>query len=228
MNCPNCGGPLNVKGLCCDYCNSKFTYDEIHSLNAKNGKNDVNAETKTTTVAPEKPKTLTEQRQEEIAKEKANRPKEVDTTSSREIVTGAAVMGCFSLFAGVRRFFRELKRTVCLIILVALEIGFGYLMISDILSSVAENSTTEFVMINAVILAHALVAGIVCRIGRLRFGTILVGIVNFLAVIWVFVYPLIATDFAGADAKDVAILAVIEMVVLALSVLFTHLISGRR
>ena len=224
MNCPNCGGTIDINSRHCEYCNTTFTYEELHPSKA------VHKETvKTEAVAePERPKTLTEQRQEELRKEKENRPKEAYDTSSRDIVTGTAVMGCFGLFSGVRRFFRELKRTVCLILLVALEIGFGYVMLSGILSNATGDEIKDFAIVNGIILANALVAGIVCRIGRLRFGTVLVGIVNFLAVMWVFAYPLIKANFEGISPQDVAILAVVEMVVIALSILFTYLISKRR
>ncbi len=223
MNCPNCGGTLDIKNKHCEYCNTTFTYEELYPSK------EVHKETSKTEVVtePEKPKTLTEQRQEELRKEKANRPKETYDTSSREIMTGAAVMGCFSLFSGVRRFFRELKRTVCLIVLVALEIGFGYVMLSGTLSNVTGDKVKDFAIVNGVILANALLAGIICRIGRLRFGTVLVGIVNFLAVVWVFAYPLIKSDFEGVSPQNVAILAVVEMIVIALSILFTYLISKR-
>lgn len=223
MNCPNCGGTIDIKSRHCDYCNTTFTYEELHPSKAVH-----NEAAKTEPAEPQKPKTLTEQRQEELAKEKASRPKETYDTSSREIITGAAVMGFFSLFSGVRRFFRELRRTVCLILLVLLQIGFGYVMLSGIVSSVTGDAITDFAIINGIILANALLAGILCRIGRLRFGTVLVGIVNFLAVVWVFVYPLVKENFEGISAQDVAILAVVEMVVLALGILFTYLITKRR
>lgn len=223
MNCPNCGGTIELNSRHCEYCNTTFTYEELHPSKEVH-KETVKPET---AAESERPKTLTEQRQEELRKEKENRPKETYDVSSREIATGAAVMGCFSLFSGVRRFFRELKRTVCLIILIALEIGFGYVMISGIFSNVTGDEIKDFAIVNGIILANALVAGIVCRIGRLRFGTVLVGIVNFLAVMWVFVYPLIKSNFEGVSPQSVAILAVVEMVVIALSILFTYLISKR-
>lgn len=222
MNCPNCGGTIDIKSRHCDYCDTTFTYEELYPSKLVH-----NETAKTEAAEPQKPKTLTEKRQEELAREKANRPKEPDDFNTRDVITGAAVMGCFSVFSGVRRFFRELKRTVCLILLVILQIGFGYVMLSGMVSNVTGDEIADFAIINCIILANALVAGIICRIGRLRFGTVVVGIVNFLAVVWVFVYPLIKSNFEGISAQNVAILALVEMVVLALSILLTYLISKR-
>lgn len=223
MNCPNCGGTLDLKERHCQYCDTTFTEAEL------NPSKEVHKETKTeeTQAQPQRKKTLTEQRQEEIAKEKANRPRERYDTGAREMATGAAIMGVFGLFSGVRRFFRELKRTVCFLLFIALEAGFGYVMISGVASKLLETDIQNFVLQNAIILVNALLAGIICRIGRIRVGTALVAIVNLLAVVWVFIYPLIATNFEGVTPQYVAILAVVEMAVLALSVLFAHLIYRR-
>lgn len=223
MNCPNCGGILNLEKRHCEYCDSTFTEAELNPSKAVHNE----AKTEEKPAEPQRKKTLTEQRQEEIAKEKANRPREVSDAGAREIATGAAVMGIFGLFSSVRSFFRELKRTVCFILFIALEIGFGYVMISGVFSKLFETEIQNFVLQNAIILVNALLAGIICRIGRIRVGTALVAIVNLLAVVWVFIYPLIATNFASVTPQYVAILAVIEMVVLALSVLFAHLIYRR-
>lgn len=223
MNCPNCGGTLDLKERHCQYCDTTFTEAEL------NPSKEVHKETKAeeTQAQPQRKKTLTEQRQEEIAKEKANRPRECYDTGAREMATGAAIMGVFGLFSGVRRFFRELKRTVCFLLFIALEAGFGYVMISGVASNLLETDIQNFVLQNAIILVNALLAGIICRIGRIRAGTALVAIVNLLAVVWVFIYPLIATNFEGVTPQYVAILAVVEMAVLALSVLFAHLIYRR-
>lgn len=223
MNCPNCGGILDLKERHCEYCDTTFTEAEL------NPSKEVDKETKTeeTQAQPQRKKTLTERRQEEIAKEKANRPHNGYDTGAREMATGAAIMGIFGLFSGVRRFFRELKRTVCFLFLIALEVGFGYVMISGVASNLFETDIQNFVLQNAIILVNALLAGIICRIGRIRAGTALVAIVNLLAVVWVFIYPLIATNFEGVTPQTVAVLAVVEMAVLALSVLFAHLIYRR-
>ena len=136
-------------------------------------------------------------------------------------------MGVFGIFSGIRRFFREVKRVICFILLIALEVGFGYLMISGVVAKLFEGEIESFAAVNAVILVNALLAGLICRIGRIRVCAPLVGIVSFLAVAWVYIYPLIATDFEGVTAKYVAVLALVEMAVLALSVLLAHLIYRR-
>ncbi len=224
MNCPNCGGLINLEERYCEYCDTKFTEKELGLL-----KDDVHSEPQEETkpVEPERKKTLTEQRQEELEKEKANRKPEPDNTTAREIATGAAVLGMFGIFSGIRRFFRNLKRTVCFILLIALEVGFAFLMISGKITELMTGELEGFVAVNVVILVNALIAGLISRIGRIRAGTAITAIVNFLAVVWVFVYPLFVTNFEGATAQSVAILAVIEMAVLALSVLFSHLIYRR-
>ncbi len=225
MNCPNCGGLINLEERYCEYCNTKFTEKELGLL-----KDDVHSEPRTEEAKPAEPerkKTLTEQRAEELEKEKANRKPVIDDTSAREIATGAAVMGMFGIFSGVRRFFRNLKRTVCFILLIALEVGFAFLMISGKITELMTGELEGFVAVNIVILVNALLAGLISRIGMIRAGTAITAIVNFLAVVWVFVYPLIITNFAGATAQSVAILAVIEMAVLALSVLLSHLVYRR-
>lgn len=222
MNCPNCGGVLDLKERHCEYCDTTFTEAEL------NPSAQVHTEVKEEEAKePERKKTLTERRQEELRKEKAERKETPSETDARYIATGAAVMGFFGLFSGIRRFFRELKRTVCFLFLIALEVGFGYVMISGVASNLLETEIQNFVLQNAVILVNALLAGIICRIGRIRAGTALVAIVNLLAVVWVFIYPLITANFDGITPQYVAILAVIEMAVLALSVLFAHLIYRR-
>ncbi|MBR3988620.1 MAG: hypothetical protein IKK10_04880 [Clostridia bacterium] len=224
MNCPNCGGLLDLKNRHCEYCNTNFTEAELFPEKVKAVHNETKAE-----VEPESQKklTMTEQRQLELAEEKAKRKATPDPEYSRDIATGAAVMGIFGLFSGIRRFFRELKRVVCFILLIALEIGFGYLMISGKITELFKGDIESFAAVNGVILVNALLAGLICRIGRIRVCTALVGIVSCLAVIWVYVYPLITTNFEGVTAKYVAILAVVEMAVLALSVLLAHLIYRR-
>lgn len=224
MNCPNCGGLLDLDNRRCEYCCTNFTEAELFP------EKEIHREAvveKPQEQEPETKKTLTEKRQEEIAKEKANRPKTDADTSAREIVTGAAVLGVFGIFSGIRRFFRELKRTVCFILLIALEAGFGYAMISGVFSKLLETDLQNFVIQNGIILVNALLVGLICRIGRIRVGTALVGIINFLAVVWVYIYPLIAVNFEGVSAQHVAILAVIEMAVIAVSVLLAHLIYRR-
>lgn len=221
MNCPNCGGLLDLKNLRCEYCNTKFTEAELYPERVKQVHNTAED------TEPQRKMTLTEQIQLEIEAEKAKRKANPEPEYSRDIATGGLVMGVFSLFSGVRRFFRELKRTVCFILLIALECGFGYVVISGIASNLFENEIQNFALQNGIILVNALLAGLLCRIGRIRVGTVLVAIISTLAVIWVFIYPLIATDFAGISAQYVAVLAVIEMAVIALSVLFAHLIYRR-
>ncbi len=223
MNCPNCGGLLDLENRRCEYCGSAFTEAELYPHKAKA----VHTEVKTEANEPERKKTLTEQRQEELKKEKAQRKVDSQPDNSNDIAIGAAVMGVFGLFSGVRRFFRELKRTVCFVFLIALEIGFGYVMISGVASKLFESELQNFILQNAIILVNALIAGLISRIGRIRAGTVLVAIINTLAVVWVFIYPLIAVNFEGVTPQYVAILAVIEMAVIALSVLFAHLIYRR-
>lgn len=225
MNCPNCGGLLDLKNLHCEFCNTNFTEAELFPEKAKAVHNepDVNAE-------PERKLTMTEQRQLEIQKEKEYRkanPQPDDYSDIRNAAIGATVMGAFGIFSGIRRFFRELKRVVCFILLIALEIGFGYLMISGKIQHLFEGKLESFAAVNGVILINALILGLICRIGRIRVCAPLVGIVSLLAVVWVYIYPLVATNFEGVTAQYVAVLAVVEMVVLALSVLFAHLIYRR-
>ena len=222
MNCPNCGGVLNLEKRYCEYCDTTFTEAELYPERAKAVHSEAKAEPE-----PQRKMTLTEQRQRELAEEKSRRKSNPEPEYSRDIATGAAVMGIFGLFSGVRRFFRELKRTVCFILLIALEAGFGYVVISGVASNLLETELQNFALQNGIVLVNALLAGIICRIGRIRAGTALVAVVNLLAVVWTFIYPLIATNFEGVTAQHVAILAVVEMAVLALSVLLAHLIYRR-
>lgn len=217
MNCPNCGGLLDLDNKHCSYCGTNFTDKEFGSPEKVH--NEINE--------TEPKKTLTEQRQEELKKEKEQQRANIQPEQSRDIATGAAVMGIFGLFSGVRRFFRELKRTVCFILLIALEVGFGFVIISGVASNLMETEVQNFVLQNAIILVNALLAGLISRIGRIRVGTVLVAIINCLAVIWVFVYPLFETSFANVSAQVVAVTAIIEMAVIVLSVLFAHLIYRR-
>lgn len=224
MNCPNCGGLINLEKRYCEFCDTTFTEKEL-GLAEK-----VHSKPQTEEVKPSEPehkKTLTQQRAEELQKEKANRKAQPDDTSAREIATGAAVMGMFGLFSGIRRFFRNLKRTVCFILLIALEAGFAFLMISGKITELLTGELEGFVAVNVVILVNALLAGLISRIGYIRAGTAITAIVNFLAVVWVFVYPLIVTNFAGQTPQSVAILAVVEIAVLGLSVLLSHLVYRR-
>ena len=225
MNCPNCGGLLDLKNKRCEFCDTNFTEAELFLEKAKavHTEPEVKAE-------PERKLTMTEQRQLEIQKEKEYRkahPQPEDYSDISNAAIGATVMGIFGIFSGIRGFFRELKRVVCFILLIALEVGFGYLMISGVVARLFEGEIESFAAVNAVILVNALLLGLICRIGRIRVCTPLVGIVSFLAVVWVYIYPLVKTGFESVSAQDVAILAVIEMAVLALSVVLAHLIYRR-
>lgn len=225
MNCPNCGGLLDLKNKRCEFCDTNFTEAELFPEKAKavHTEPEVKAE-------PERKLTMTEQRQLEIQKEKEYRkahPQPEDYSDISNAAIGATVMGIFGIFSGIRGFFRELKRVVCFILLIALEVGFGYLMISGVVARLFEGEIESFAAVNAVVLVNALLAGLICRIGRIRVCTPLVGIVSFLAVVWVYIYPLVKTGFESVSAQDVAILAVIEMAVLALSVVLAHLIYRR-
>ena len=225
MNCPNCGGLLDLKNRRCEFCDTNFTEAELFPEKAKavHTEPEVKAE-------PERKLTMTEQKQLELQKEKEYRkanPQPEDYSDISNAAIGASVMGIFGLFSGIRRFFRELKRVVCFILLIALEIGFGYLIISGTVSKLFDGEIESFAAVNGVILVNALLLGLICRIGRIRVCAPLAGIVSFLAVIWVYIYPLVKTGFEGVSAQHVAILAVIEMAVLALSVLMAHLIYRR-
>lgn len=225
MNCPNCGGLLDLKNRRCDFCDTNFTEAELFPEKAKAVHTEPKAE-----AEPERKLTMTEQRQLEIQKEKEYRkahPQPDDYSDISNAAIGATIMGIFGFFTGIRGFFRELKRVVCFILLIALEIGFGYLMISGLVANLFKGEIESFAAVNAVILVNALLAGLICRIGRIRVCAPLVGIVSFLAVVWVYIYPLISTNFEGVTAKYVAVLAVIEMVVLVLSVVLAHLIYRR-
>ncbi|MBQ8057386.1 MAG: hypothetical protein IJ275_03505 [Ruminococcus sp.] len=220
MNCPNCGGLLNLEKRYCEYCNTTFTEAELGLTNADKISNTDKP------VEPERVKSRTEQMQEQLEKDRKNDKNTADT-SARDIATGAAIMGIFGMFSGVRMFFRNLKRTVCLIILVLLEVGFAFLMISGEVTKLMEGELQGLVAVNVLILVNALLAGIISRIGYIRAGTAITAVVNFLAVVWVFVYPMITSDFAGQTPQSVAIIAVVEMAVLALSVLLSQLIYRR-
>ena len=225
MNCPNCGGLLDLKNKRCEFCDTNFTEAELFPEKAKavHTEPEVKAE-------PERRLTMTEQKQLELQKEKEYRkanPQPEDYSDISNAAIGATVMGIFGIFSGIRGFFRELKRVVCFILLIALEVGFGYLMISGVVARLFEGEIESFAAVNAVILVNALLLGLICRIGRIRVCTPLVGIVSFLAVVWVYIYPLVKTGFESVSAQDVAILAVIEMAVLALSVVLAHLIYRR-
>ena len=222
MNCPNCGGRLNIEKRYCEYCDTTFTKAELGDIEADKISDDSVKE-----AEPQRAKTLTEQKQEELKKERENRKSAPTDTAVRDIATGAAIMGIFGLFSGVRRFFRDLKRTVCFLLLIALEACFAFLMISGKVTSLLEGELQGFVAVNIVILINALLAGLISRVGFIRAGTAITAVVNFLAVVWVFVYPLIASNFAGQTPQSVAILAVVEMAVLALSVVLSHLVYKR-
>lgn len=222
MNCPNCGGLLDLKNRRCDYCETNFTETELFPEKVK-----AVQESELSDTEPQKPLNYTQQKKLELEKEKEYRKNHPAVDDSNDIGIGALVMGTFGLFSGIRRFFRELKRVVCFIILIALEAGFGYVMISGVFSKLLETDVQNFVLQNGIILLNALLVGLICRIGRIRVGTALVGVVNFLAVVWVYIYPLIAVNFEGVSVQHVAILAVIEMAVIALSVLLAHLIYRR-
>ena len=220
MNCPNCGGLLNLEKRYCEYCNTKFTDTELGLLEDKKVE-------KADVKATESEKSRTEKLKEERKKERDNRKKNTSDTSSNDIATGAAVMGMFGLFSGIRGFFYNLKRTVCMILLVVLEGLFAFLMISGKVTELLEGDLQDFVAVNLLIIVNALLAGVISRIGRVRAGTAIVGVFNFFFVVWVFVYPMITTNFAGQTPQSVAIFAVVEMAVLALSVLLSHLIYRR-
>lgn len=225
MNCPNCGGLLNLKERHCEYCDTTFTEEELYPEKSKvsSAVSEVKVQTEEASAA----KSLTEIRREEIAREKACRAAEKPDSDAENIAIGVSVMGVSGLFSGVRSFFRELKRTLCFVLLMALEAGFCFLMLSSTVTELIKGEIEGFAAINAVVLINALLAGLICRIGRIRIGTPLVAIINFLAVVWIFIYPLISSGFEGVDAKTVAILAVIEMAVLAISVVLAHLIYRR-
>ncbi len=218
MNCPNCGGLLDIKNKRCEYCNTTFTDNELG----------ISKEVKTETVnkveEPQRKKTLTEQRQEELRREQQNKPKQA---VDNDVLTGAAVMSAMSFFPRVRAFFRDLNRTFCMILLIILESAFAFLMISGKITQLLGGELEGFIAVNIVILINALLSGLICRIGYIRAGTAIIAIINSLAVIWTFVYPLIKTDFATQTPQSVAILAVVEMVVLGLSVLLSHLVYRR-
>lgn len=219
MNCPNCGGMLDLKNKRCEYCNTTFTDKELGIQKENVSKNET-AES----VQPQRTKTLTEKKQEELRQEQKNRPKSSD---SNDVLTGAAVMSAMGFFPRVRGFFRDLKRTVGMILLIILEVAFAFLMISGKITELLDGELEGFIAVNIVILVNALLAGLICRIGYIRAGTAIVAVVNFLAVAWTFIYPLIKTNFEGQTPQSVAILAVVEMVVLALSVLLSHLVYRR-
>ena len=220
MNCPNCGGLLDLKNRKCDYCNTTFTEAEL-GINKEVPKKEVEP------AQPEREKTMTEKRMEEIEKERANRPDKLPDNHIKDAMTGAAVWGLISMFTGIRGFFRDLKRTVCMILLVALEGFFAFTMISGKVTQMLSGELEGFVAVNILIIVNALLAGIISRIGYIRAGTAITAVVNSLAVVWVFIYPLIKTDFAGQTPQSVAVLAVVEIAVLAVSITLSHMVYRR-
>ena len=100
-------------------------------------------------------------------------------------------------------------------------------MISGKVTELMTGEIEGFVAVNVLILANALLAGLISRMGRIRAGNGVVAVVNCLAVIWVYVYPLITSNFAGQTPQSVAIFAVVEIAVLGLSVLLSHIIYRR-
>lgn len=224
MNCPNCGGLLDIDNKRCEYCNTEFTYEELHPLEQVHKENGKGVEKEDSNASE---KTLTQKRQEEIAKEKANRTNTDSGQDTAYIATGAALMGIFGAFSGIRRFFRELKRILCLVLLIALEAGFFFLIISGKLSSIFDDDIASFAAVNAVLLINASAIGLVCRIGRMRIATPLTAVITLFAVIWVFAYPLVSTGFENVSASYAVVVAVVEMVVLTFCVLLSHLVYGR-
>lgn len=222
MNCPNCGGLLDLDNRRCEYCCTNFTEAELFPEKVKAVHKEEAHE-----AEPREPLNYTEQKKLEIEKEKEYRKAHPTVDDSNDIGIGALVMGTFGLFSGIRRFFREVKRVVCFVLLIALEAGFGYIMISGAASKIFDDDIANFAVLNGIILVNALLAGLISRIGRIRVGTVLVAVISVLAVVWVFIYPLISTNFAGVTPQYVAILAVIEMMVIALSTVFAHLIYRR-
>lgn len=216
MNCPNCGGLLDLQSRRCEYCDTTFTEKELGLDNSKAVKAGNNAKT-------ECEKTLTEKKIDELKKEDENRPK----PDNSDVLTSANVMSIMGFFPRVRMFFRDLNRTFCLILLIALEACFAFLMISGKITQLLDGELEGFIAVNIVILLNALLAGLISRIGYIRAGTAIVAVINFLAVTWTFVYPLIKTDFATQTPQSDAILAVVEMAVLALSVVLSHLVYRR-
>lgn len=222
MKCPNCGGTLNINLRKCEFCGTTFTENELGLVKPENKpiENKVEAEV-------EREKTMTEKMQEELQKERANRKQDTSCNDLREAMNGAAAIGLLGLFSGIRGFFYNLRRTVCFILLVCLEIAFSFLMVSGKVTELLHGELEGFVAVNLIIIANALLAGIICRIGRIRAGTTVTAVMNFLAVVWVFIYPMIETNFASLTAQDVAIMAVVEMAVMALSVVLSHLVYRR-
>lgn len=218
MNCPNCGGMLDLKNKRCEYCNTTFTDKELGI------QKELKNETVIKVEEPQCKKTLTEQRQEEIRREQQNKPK---PAVDNDVMTGATIMGAMRFFPRVRGFFRDLNRTFCLILLIILESAFAFLMISGKITQLLGGELEGFIAVNIVILINALLSGLICRIGYIRAGTAIIAVINSLAVVWTFVYPLIKTDFASQTPQSVAILAVVEMAVLGLSVLLSHLVYRR-
>lgn len=224
MNCPNCGGLLDLTKKKCEYCETTFTDKELGIQKERPSKEESTVENPQEPQEPQRPKTLTEQNLEELRKEKENRPANTD---ANDILTGATVMSLFNFFPRMRWFFRDLKRTVCLIFLIVLEAIFAFVMISGKITQLLEGELEGFIAVNIVILINALLVGLISRIGYIRAGTAIVAIINFLAVVWTFIYPLIKTDFANQTPQRVAIIAILEMVVIALSVLLCHLVYRR-
>ncbi len=225
MNCPNCGGSLNLQKRYCEFCDTTFTPKEL-GLEEKAVHKEKTEIIKEDTV-PEKEQTLTEKRAEELRKERADRKVETSDNDELEEALGRMIRSAPHVRGRIRGFFRDVKRTVCMAILVVAEIAFALLMVSGILGKISENEILTFALSNVAILANALLAGLICRVGRIRICAVLSGIVSTLSALWVFVVPLMMSGFEGVTPQYVMILAVCEMAVIGLSVLFAHLIYRR-
>lgn len=224
MNCPNCAGNINLAEKRCEYCDTAFTDEELKTL--KEGKASVKMEKKTL-VEDKKPLNMTEKKKQELQKDRAEHKANTSQNDSNDIAIGATVMGSVGLFAGIRGFFWNFKRTIFTILFIALEIGFAFLMISTVVTKLLQGELEGFIAVNIIILAHALVAGFFSRMGWLRFGVPVATVMNFLAVVWVFVYPILTSGFDGMEVQWVAVFALSEMAVLAVSSLFAGLIYRR-
>ncbi len=225
MNCPNCGGTLNLNKLYCEFCDTTFTAKELGLAEEKVHKENINAVKEET--APQREKTLTEKRAEELEKERKNRKVETSDNDELEEALGRMIRTAPRVRGRIRGFFRDVKRTVCMVLLIVVEIAFAVLMISGILGKISDNEILTFALSNVVILANALLMGLICRVGRIRICTVLSGIVSTLSALWVFVVPLLVNGFEGVTPQYVMILAVCEMAVIGLCVLFAHLIYKR-
>lgn len=86
------------------------------------------------------------------------------------------------------------KKTVCLIITIAIQAALATALASGIVIKAADESLITFVIVNIVLLANSLISGILCKIAYYRIGSILSTVINGIIGAVVFVYAVTHMD----------------------------------